>query len=44
MDNPIVWASDGEEAVAFLADATSEEVAEAIGGVVYVFDQEEREE
>lgn len=37
----MVWVSDGEETAAFLHDAASGQVAEAVGGVIHVFDQEE---
>lgn len=46
-NDPMVWVSDRKEIATFLADAASGEVAEAklaVGGVVYIFDQEERGE
>lgn len=43
-DDLMTWISDGEEIAACLAEAASEQVAEAVGGVVYIFDQQERAE
>lgn len=42
--DPVVWVCDGEQTAVFFADAASGEAAEVVGGAVYIFDQEDREE
>lgn len=39
---PKTVVSDEEETAVFSTDVTAEEVTETVGGVVYVFNQEER--